>query len=160
MSTIISKFPMTFAGIVSGTVLAALVIIFNLELFENVIALLASLEKYEIDEFILPLFLIMLGIVGDNLLSAAKRNTEEQKLKVYNQMSGQIVEEISSHLNKLLEFRAALKEEAPSQHDLHHEMDRMIIKSFSHYEQMQRKTDVSSDFLPLVLPSESEANRK
>jgi hypothetical protein len=155
-SNILNKHPLTVAGLVSGLVLFGITAAFDLDVFEELVTLVQKGEAYEIDEFIIPVFLLMLGIVGDFFLITQQKRAEEEKLHVYNQMNEEVMNEISMHLTKLLEFRTAMMKEGAQSQDVRHELDRMIVRSFNHYERAQRRGDINSSLMPLAMQSVSK----
>jgi hypothetical protein len=152
MQQTIRKYPLTTAGLFAALVLAILAVTLELEVWEELVELIAKGEDFELDEFIIPVALIMLGFVGDAFLLHQARHSEQEKLHVYNHMNEEIMNEISMHLTKLLEFRTAMMKEGATSQDVRHELDRMIVRSFNHYEHAQRRSDVDSDVMPLVVP--------
>jgi hypothetical protein len=150
-SNILNKHPLTVAGLVSGLVLFGVAAAFNLDVWEELVLLMKRGEAFELDEFAIPLFLIMAGVVGDFFLMTQQRRAEEEKLLVYNQMNEEVMNEISTHLTKLLEFRTAMMKEGAQSQDVRHELDRMIVRSFNHYERAQRRGDISSNLMPLAI---------
>lgn len=156
MKNFVRRFPYAFAGLMSGVVLFALAAALGLEVFEAMVELVAKGEDYEIDEFIIPVFLVAVGICCDFVSITLHSKKEQEKLHVYNQMNDQLLNEISAHLTKLLEFRTALMKDAPKAHDVRHELDRIIVTSFNHYERAQRRGDIDANLMSLVInPAEA-----
>ncbi|NJS36867.1 MAG: hypothetical protein HC765_11335 [Brachymonas sp.] len=128
----------------------------EIDLWESFVQLLEAGEAYEIDEWIIPAFLILIGLALDAVLMDAQTKKLHEKVDLYNHMNEQMMDEISVHLTKLLEFRTALMKDAPKAHDVRHELDRMIVKSFNHYERSQRRGNIDSSLMDLVMPSNSQ----
>ncbi len=153
MNKFVKQFPYAFAGLIAGLVLYVLAAALELEVFEALVELIAKGEDYEVDELIIPLMLVALGICFDFVSISLHKTKEQEKLGIYNQMNDEVMNEISAHLTKLLEFRTALIKDAPKAHDVRHELDRMIVTSFNHYERAQRRGDIDSSLMPLVVNS-------
>jgi hypothetical protein len=150
MKNFAKKYPFTCMAIAASGVLTALNLVLNLEIWEELVKLIAKGEDFELDEFIIPAFLLMMGVTGDAVLQSKDAKHVDEKVGLYNQMNDEIMNEISAHLTKLLEFRTALKKDAPNAHDARHELDRMIVKSFNHYERTQRRGNIDSNLMDLV----------
>jgi hypothetical protein len=146
------QYPLTFAGLIAGIVLYIFSLVLELEVWEELVALIALGESFELDEFIIPIALLALGFVGDAFLLRQQQKSEAEKLHVYNHMNDEIMDEISMHLTKLLEFRTSLMKEGADSQTVRHELDRMIVRSFNHYEQAQRRSDIDANVMPMVVP--------
>jgi hypothetical protein len=151
MNKFVKRYPYAFAGLAAGIVLFVLASALNLDVFEELVALIHRGEAYELDEFIIPLILLAIGICCDFVSISLATKKEQEKLGIYNQMNEEVMNEISLHLTKLLEFRTALMKDAPKAHDVRHELDRMIVTSFNHYERAQRRGDIDSSLMSLVV---------
>ncbi|MGB4115222.1 MAG: hypothetical protein WBK51_01600 [Polaromonas sp.] len=143
-------FRYSLMGLVAALVFAALSAVFDWDLFERFVTLVHKGEAFEIDEIILPMALVLIGVAADASINTLHARSQNDKLKLYNHMSGELVDEISCHLTKLLEFRLSLIESTPSHHDIHRELDIIIVQSFKHFEHAQRRTDIDMSLLPLV----------
>lgn len=153
MKNFVKKHPFTCMAIAASVVLTLLNLVLDLEVWEELVELIAKGEDFELDEFIIPIFLLMMGITGDAILKSKDAKHVGEKVGLYNQMNDEIMNEISAHLTKLLEFRTALMKDAPNAHDVRHELDRMIVKSFNHYERTQRRGNIDPNLMDLVAPS-------
>ena len=140
-------------AVVASLLITLMTLTLDLELWENFVKLIAKGESWELDEIIIPAFILMIGITVDSLLSVAEAKRVRETVGLYNHMNDEIMEEISTHLTKLLEFRTALMKDAPNAHDVRHELDRMIVKSFNHYERTQRRSNIDSNLMDLVMPN-------
>lgn len=126
-------------------------LILGFKLWDAFANLIAVAQVFKLDEIVLPLALIMLGIVVDALRTLIERRAEKEKVSVYNHMNQEIMEEISSHLTKLLEFRTTLMKDGAQSQDVGIELDRMIVRSYNHYERVQKRGDIDSRLMPLAL---------
>ncbi|MBS7807366.1 hypothetical protein [Variovorax sp. PCZ-1] len=154
MRDIVKRFPYAFAGLVSGLVLFVLAAALDLDVFEELVTLIHKGEALEIDEFVIPIMLVAFGICCDFVSTSVVMKKEQEKLEVYNKMSNEVMEEISNHLTKLLEFRTTLMKDAPDSKHLRYELDRIIVTSFNHYEQAQRRGNIDLSLMPLVMSSQ------
>jgi hypothetical protein len=158
MRRLTKKYPFTMIAITIGLVVVLLGKSLDLDLWELFTLFVAKGEAFELDEYIIPIFILMMGITLDAVLTNADQRKLEEKVSLYNHMNQEIMDEISNHLTKLLEFRTALMKDAPNAHDVRHELDRMIVKSFNHYERSQRRGNIDSNLMSLVTPgTDSEA---
>jgi multisubunit Na+/H+ antiporter MnhG subunit len=153
MKRLIKRFPFTMIAATAGIMTLLLGVTLHLDLWEKVVAVIAAGEGFELDELIIPLFILMVGITADSVLSRAELKREKDMLELYNQMNEETMDEISTHLTKLLEFRTALMKDAPKALDIRHELDRMIVKSFNHYERAQRRGNIDSSLMDLAFPN-------
>jgi hypothetical protein len=153
MRKIIKKYPFTTIAATASLVLYGLGLLLNLEIWENLVALIARGEAFELDEFIIPIVLFMIGITLDAVFTKIDAKKMQEKVVLYNQMNEEVMDQISAHLTKLLEFRTALMKDAPNAHDVRHELDRMIVKSFNNYERSQRRSNIDSNLMDLVTSS-------
>ena len=140
-------------AIAASVVLTALNLLLDLEIWEELVKLIAKGEDWELDEFIIPAFLLLMGLTGDAIFKSREARHVSKTVDLYNHMNEEIMDEISTHLTKLLEFRTALMKDAPNAHDVRHELDRMIVKSFNHYERTQRRSNIDSNLMDLAMPN-------
>jgi hypothetical protein len=143
-------FRYSLMGLVAALVLAALSAVFDWDLFERFVRLVHKGEAFEIDEIILPLVLVLIGVATDATINTLHSRNQNDKLKLYNHMSAELVEEISNHLTKLLDFRLSLVQSAPDNFEVQRELDIIIVQSFKHFEHAQRRTDIDMSLLSLV----------
>jgi hypothetical protein len=151
----LKRHPCVVVGLVLALSLYVLAIGFRLDIFSAWVAWIRKGEAFQLDEMILPLLIVLISLLADAIDQHRRARKQDQALVVYNQMNAQIMDEISGHLTKLLEFRAVLMKDAPQAQTIRQQLDRIIVKSFNHYERAQRRADIDSSLMPLVL-SESQ----
>jgi hypothetical protein len=145
------RYPLAFAGLISGIILFAVSSALDVDVFEEFVKVIALGERYELDELILPVVLLMIGVVADFFMGVQTNRREREKLHVYRHMNEEVMNEISTQLTKLLEFRTSLLQEGANSKDVGHELDRMIVRTFNHYERAQRRGDIDANLMPLVM---------
>jgi hypothetical protein len=147
----LKRHPFLLVGMVLALSLYVLAIGFQLDLFNAWVAWIRKGDAFQLDEMILPLIIVLISLLADAIDQHRHARKQDEALAVYNQMNAQIMEEISGHLTKLLEFRAVLMKEAPQVQSIRQQLDRIIVKSFNHYERAQRRADIDSSLMPLVM---------
>ncbi|PKV50712.1 hypothetical protein ATE84_2778 [Aquimarina sp. MAR_2010_214] len=81
-----NKYKLTCIGLVLSIFIYVTSIVLELELFEKVIALLASMEQFEFDELIIPLLVFFVFLFIDTRQNAKKVKMENAKLNIYKAM--------------------------------------------------------------------------
>ena len=147
----------TLAAVAMGMLLFVLTISMDLEVFEAFVEWLEKHEDYELDEWVIPIFLLSLGVMLDGIFANAERQKSHTRLSVYNHMNKELLEEIAAHLERLIEFRTGLRESHPDEAGIHSVVNTMIIDSYRHFQRAQMRADVDGSVLPLVLPADLES---
>lgn len=99
------KFPATVISVLTGGTLFLVSNIFELDLFEKIIKMLSTFEKYEIDEMIIPLIIIITSIFIDFKRKADKAKIENEKLKIYKAMIFTTHHILNNFLNQMQLFK-------------------------------------------------------
>ncbi len=81
-----NNYKLTLIGLFLSVSLYLTSIIFDLDLFEKLVILLAKLEKYEFDELIIPLVLFFVFLFIDTKRCSKKASIENIKLNIYKAM--------------------------------------------------------------------------
>lgn len=99
------KYGLTLLGLLISIVVLLGAIIKDLDLFESVTSFLNSVERFEVDEFIIPI-IIFLFFAGLDLLKRRKsRKVELEKLKIYKAMLGSTHHILNNFLNQMQLFK-------------------------------------------------------
>ncbi|MDY8136407.1 hypothetical protein [Aquimarina sp. 2201CG5-10] len=81
-----NKYKLTLIGLVLALFVYVTSIALELDLFERFLALMSSLEPYEIDELIVPLVIFFLFLFIDTHQRSKKIEIENAKLNIYKAM--------------------------------------------------------------------------
>ncbi|MDH7446694.1 hypothetical protein [Aquimarina sp. 2201CG14-23] len=81
-----SNYKLTIIGLVISIFVYFTAIFLELDLFEQALAFLASIEQFEFDEFIIPLLIFSLFLVFDMRRRVKKIKLENAKLNIYKAM--------------------------------------------------------------------------
>ncbi len=96
---------------ISGFILASIIFItnflFDFDLFESFTAFLESMEAYELDEYVLPLILLLLCALFDFIRLQKERKAEREKVDLYKAMVQASDHVLKSSLNEMLLIRMA-----------------------------------------------------
>ncbi len=76
----------TLIGTALAVTLYVIVIVFNLDLFEVLTRTFESVERYEIDEIIIPLFILIIFTFIDYIRKKRRLKLEHEKIKIYKAM--------------------------------------------------------------------------
>lgn len=88
-------------GLILAITVYAISIIFNLDLFEKTIQILESLEGFEIDEFIIPVFIIIIFVTVDLFNKNKTNSVKKEKLEIYKAMMSSSHHIINNFLNQI-----------------------------------------------------------
>jgi len=76
-------------------------VIFDADLFESFVAVLNSLENHEVDEIVIPLFILLLFAAIDLLRKQRSLRIERERIKIYHAMmtsTGHVLDNIVQQL--------------------------------------------------------------
>ncbi|CUB04322.1 hypothetical protein [Marinomonas fungiae] len=96
------QYKLTVIGIVCASLLYLISVLFNLEIFEALIVLLDELEHLEIDEIILPGFVLASFVIADVLRRNKVNRVSQEKLKIYRAMVQSTHHVLNNFLNQML----------------------------------------------------------
>lgn len=106
----IKKYKFTLTGAFLSLCLLSIVLFFDLELFELTIDALARLEKYEIDELVIP-SLIFFGFLFIDLKHQHQQSKiEAEKAKIYKAMILSVQHVLNNLLNQLLIIKVKVED--------------------------------------------------
>jgi hypothetical protein len=95
----------TLFGIGIAISLLVLVIVFDLDIFEFFLTFLHSLERFEVDEFILPLLIILICLAIDFFKIQRRRVIEYEKVRIYKAMLASAHHVLNNFLNQIQLFK-------------------------------------------------------
>lgn len=96
------QYKLTLIGIFCAVLLYLATIVFDLEMFEALIAMLDELEHLEIDEIIIPAFVFVGFVIADVLRRNKVNRVSKEKLKIYRAMVESTHHVLNNFLNQML----------------------------------------------------------
>ncbi len=101
----VGKYRMTWFGILFAFLVYILAHTLDLELFEKVLAFLHSFETYELDEFIIPAFIILICLNLDFSRQKREDMIDKERVKIYRAMLMSTHHVLNNFLNKMQLFK-------------------------------------------------------
>ena len=99
------NFKWTIFGVASACAVYLITMVFDLELYENMVTALEDLEHYEIDELILPFaVLVIFGIFDMHSRNKAQK-LDSEKAKIYKAMLSSTQHILNNFLNQMQLFK-------------------------------------------------------
>ena len=99
------KYKLTIVGIFLAFAVFSISIVFNIDLFEKVMETVESLERFEIDELIIPLFILLIFSFLDQIRRQNLQNVEKEKTKIYRAMMFSTHHILNNFLNNMQLFK-------------------------------------------------------
>lgn len=109
-SNLAVKYIFTIIGMLVAIVLLITTIYLDLEIFEYVIEFLKGLEKFEIDEFILPLMILGAFVYVDVIRRQRLSKINNEKIKIYQAMLTSTHHILNNFLNQMQLIKMAAEE--------------------------------------------------
>ena len=110
----ISHCKATLFSLLIGLGIYLLAVLFDLDLFEAINKFLASLEKYEVDELVIVLFLLIFGLTFDLIQNVKEKqhllDIRNQRLRVLKATMTTVLHIVNNFLNNLQLFRMEAEE--------------------------------------------------
>ena len=100
----------TIIGLICAVSLYLITILFELDLFEMFVEFLEDFEKFEIDEFLIPSFILLLFIFYDVLRKQKEIAIERKKIEVYNAVITAVHHILNNFLNNMQLFKVTAEE--------------------------------------------------
>ncbi len=99
------KFSITVTGVLIAVIFFLVTTIFDLDFFEEFTIILSKLDKYEIDELIIPILIILVSMLFDYKSRAEKTRTENEKMKIYKAMVSSTQHILNNFLHQMQLFK-------------------------------------------------------
>ena len=95
----------TIIGMVLALTVLFSTLFFKIDLFEIVHGILSGLEEYEADEFIIPVIILSVFSLFDQVRRQRLKKIEDEKLKIYEAMMHSTHHILNNFLNQMLLFK-------------------------------------------------------
>ena len=92
-------------GFLTAGIVYLVTTIFDLDLYERAATILAKLDKYEIDELIIPLTIIVIALLFDFRHNVNEARTENEKMRIYKAMVFSTHHILNNFLNQMQLFK-------------------------------------------------------
>jgi hypothetical protein len=122
----VNRYKWTTTGFVLMLILWGCAAGFNLDLFESLAGCLSRLERYELDELILPLLVFYTFAMADLSRRHDSLRIEAEKLKIYRKMVKAVFHIMNNFLQKMLVFKMKAENTAGFDPDALKLYDRII----------------------------------
>ena len=99
------RYKLLVIGIILAVIDFAITVIYQVDLFEKLVLALEKLEKYEIDEFILPIIIILIFAYANEIIRRRNAVVENEKLKIYQAMVWSSQHVLNNFLNQMMLFK-------------------------------------------------------
>lgn len=99
------RFRFTVIGAVLAFLLALSSWVFQLNVFEKIMEALHSVEKYDVDEIIIPGLILFFFMYLDQVRMAKKRKMESERVKIYKAMLRSSHHILNNFLNQMQIFK-------------------------------------------------------
>ncbi|MEW7291690.1 hypothetical protein [Aquimarina sp. 2304DJ70-9] len=104
------KYKLTLIGLILSAIIYVISIVLQLDLFEKIIAVLASLEEYELDEIIIPILIFFVFLFLDKRRRIKAMQMENEKLKIYKAMLSSSHHILNNFVYQMSIFKTAAEE--------------------------------------------------
>jgi len=98
---LIAKYPYAFFGFVLGLGVYVLVVLTEFDLFERLVASMAEVEAYELDEILIPLTIFLGFMVAEFFRQRFLHLVVEERSKVYRAMLSSSYHVLNNFLNQM-----------------------------------------------------------
>jgi hypothetical protein len=130
MSKIFKNFPATFISAFIGATILAMSLALDLDIFERLIALFETIEHLEVDEIIIPLFILIIGISIDSYQKHNRKKKlmliAETKLDYLNTIIRTVQDIVGNSMNNLVLYSLEAKETGGLSKESIKELDDLI----------------------------------
>lgn len=99
------EYKLTLIGLFVALLMSVAAIVFELELFEKLVALMHEIEHFEIDELILPVMVALIFAVIDLFRRHNRHKVEVEKVKIYQAMIFSTQHILNNFLNQMQLFK-------------------------------------------------------
>ena len=118
---------------------------FELELFEKIINILEKFEKYEIDELIIPLMIIVFSVLIDLIRISNQTKVENEKMKIYKAMVFSTHHILNNFLNQMQLFKMTAEDTSEFPQDVVNLFDTTIEEASSQIDALANISKVDEE---------------
>ena len=112
------KYKLSLIGLGISILVFSISLIFKIDLFEIMIKTMASLEEFEIDEFIIPLFIFLIFSFIDQVKIQNSQKIENEKLKIYKAMLSSTHHILNNFINQMQLFKMTAESTPEFDHEI------------------------------------------
>ncbi len=107
---IIKKYRLSLIGFAIATVIFLISVIYDLDFFERFVTSLSIMEAYEIDEFVIPLFIFIVFILFNVFKRKKEYKIKHEKLIIYKAMLSSSHHVLNNFLYQMEIFKMTAEE--------------------------------------------------
>ncbi len=100
----------TAIGVMIAVAMLGIALFFDIDFFETFCRWIVRYESYELDEFVFPLFIILISLVADLLRFKKNRSVKEAEQDIYKAMVQASDHVLKNCLNQMLIIKYAAEE--------------------------------------------------
>lgn len=138
-------YKITIIGLILGMSIFISSIAFDIEFFEIFISQLQHLEEYELDEFIIPFFIIIIFVTIDLFQRVKKQHIEHEKVKIYTAMLSSTHHILNNFLNHMQLFKVEAEDTPTFDSEILSMYDETIKDVSSQIEALSSITEINED---------------
>ncbi len=105
-----TKYTLTLVGVSIAIAVLLFTKLTGFELFEAVVDFFVEIEHYELDEFVIPLGIVLVFALFDQARMRRSHRVEREKIKIYKAMLSSTHHILNNFLNQMLLVKLAAKE--------------------------------------------------
>ncbi len=148
------KITLTKVGLLIAGLFYCITVLLDLDLFEALIELLHRGEKFEVDEFIIPIFIALAFVVADHVRAQHKINVENGKIAIYKSMMIASNHILNNFLNQMLLFKEEAEDTESFDQEILDLYDEVIDKAVTQIEALNAIEKINEvEIYKAVLPS-------
>ncbi len=100
----------TAIGVMIAVAMLGIALFFDIDFFETFCRWIVRYESYELDEFVFPLFIVLISLVADLLRFKKNRSVKEAEQDIYKAMVQASDHVLKNCLNQMLIIKYAAEE--------------------------------------------------
>jgi len=137
------NYKLTLIGLAISVVVLLIAIFFEVDLFEQLSYFLQSLEKYEVDEFIIPIAIVVAFTLFDLIRRQRSQKIELEKIKIYQAMMSSTHHILNNFLNKMQLFKMEAEDNPGFNPDILTFYDKIIEDASMKIDALGRVTNIN-----------------
>ena len=106
------KYTLSLLGFLIAATIFVATLLSGVDLFEQILVRLHSLEHFELDELILPLLVFLIFVIADFLHRQKTQKIEAEKIKIYKAMLSSTHHVLNNFLNQMQIFKVEAEQSA------------------------------------------------
>ncbi len=145
MKNLMKRYRVTILGFIVAVTVFAISTTYKIDLFEKLVTTLHKIEKYEVDEILVSVFIFLMFVFIDFARRERLKKIEHEKIKVYQAMLSSSHHVLNNFLNKMQLFKMTAENYIGFPKEVLNIYDNIFETALEQMEALSKVTDINEE---------------